>query len=601
MKSLNFLLIYFSLVDDGNTCMSLIKERLLDKWNQKINGLEVSLSSSRSFIPADFEAIREESNELINNYLGLINDDYLSKIIGEKKLFIIEDKWLYARKYYKARTIINDALGRIFRTFDQDKELRPYKELVVPKFSLTKRQEEAVIKGYMRNLIITGGPGTGKTTSIFFLLVGLLASNPDYTVYLAAPSGKASSRMKESILGGVKQLTEEARIEYQDIISKIENLKEYTIHRLLGYDAKTGGFVHNSTNQFNSDSIFVIDEASMADVSLFSSLVSAIPEGARFFILGDKNQLPSVDSGAVLSDLLKSEKLKDYVVELDESQRFTSDSKIYELAEAVNNNTTLPVTKDDFVDPSLFSIREVVKGKYPIYYYRDSSSKNEQEMLDEIIIKWAQEFYRDLPFNASDISLDIDYLRELYARSNKSRILCAENEGIRGIKRINNVIINNFIRKAKVDDMEFMPGEIVMITKNNKSLDLYNGETGLVVTFKDDATLYFMIEKSTNIVKDDGKKDNAIFKLGEFVFYPIRLIAKSEIDYAFAITIHKSQGSDYPSILVILPKSPNHPLVTREIIYTAITRTKGNTYIVSNLDVLEKGKSKRIERDTNIG
>ena len=141
---------------------------------------------------------------------------------------------------------------------------------------------------------------------------------------------------------------------------------------------------------------------------------------------------------------------------------------------------------------------------------------------------------------------------------------------------------------------------LMMINKNNKQLDLYNGDCGLLVTFKNDKTIYFMVKKASLLVKNEGKIDDQIFKLGAFTFYPLRLISKDEIDMSYAITIHKSQGSDYKNILVILPNSKGHPLLNRQIIYTAITRTKGNTYILSNQERLVESSCFVIVRDTNI-
>ena len=139
-----------------------------------------------------------------------------------------------------------------------------------------------------------------------------------------------------------------------------------------------------------------------------------------------------------------------------------------------------------------------------------------------------------------------------------------------------------------------------MINKNNKMLDLYNGDSGILVTFEKDPTLYFMVKKATNLVKEEGKFEDKIFKIDDFTFYPLRLITRSEIDLSYAITIHKSQGSDYKNILVILPTAKGHPLLNRQIIYTAITRTKGNTYILSNQERLVESKDFVIVRDTNI-
>ena len=140
-----------------------------------------------------------------------------------------------------------------------------------------------------------------------------------------------------------------------------------------------------------------------------------------------------------------------------------------------------------------------------------------------------------------------------------------------------------------------------MITKNNKPLDLYNGDSGVAVSFKNDDTIYIMFKKSSKKLKlEDGKKENRIFKIGNYMFYPLSLISSDEITPAFAISIHKSQGSDYNNIMVILPKRNDHPLLNRQIVYTAITRTKGDTYIISNQKNIEAAQEHVILRDTGI-
>ena len=592
---LKLFLIYFSLINDGNTCMSLSKNIIDMKWQNKCDSAKIALESKKNYDEEEINKIISESKEAFN-YLDLINDNL--NIIGVDKLFVVKDAYLYARKYYEAVEGIKESIKELFIDFDNDNYI-PYKEFVSNTFNLTKMQEEAVIRGYNKNLIITGGPGTGKTTSIFFLLLELMIANPDYDVYLAAPSGKAASRMKESILSRVSTLNEDTKIKYQSIIKKIEKLGEYTIHRLLGYDNSTNGFKYGKDLQFPKKSIFVIDEASMADVCIFNSLIQAIPSGARLFLLGDKNQLPSVDCGAVLSELLNIEYLKDNVVELDESKRFTTDSEIFILSAAINKGGILPVKEEDWKSYKDFVVKEVEEKKYPIYYYKDyCGDASDEDIIKLVITKWGERFYSLLENDATNLDPDdYDKLKKIYDFSNESKILCSENEGFRGTHYVNDLINNKFFSKSTG---AFKPGQIVMITKNNKLLDLYNGESGIIVKFKNDNVLYFMIEKSSDKIDKEGKKDNYIFKIGKYMFYPMRLISINEIDYAFAITVHKSQGSDYPEILVILPRKKGHPLVTREIVYTAITRTKGNTYILSNQERLEESKNKLIIRDTNI-
>ena len=607
---LKLFIIYFSLIVDGNLGISLDKDILKGKWNKKIDGQIVALQEQNKLNEDDLNIIRKESLDAIDNCLDKINEDYLSEIIGDNKLFYIDDGYLYASKYYKARHSISESLQRIFKvsfkgkTFNYRDYIREPEEGRKP-FELSKGQERAVLEGLEKNLIVTGGPGTGKTTSILFILIALLEDDPKLNVYLGAPSGKASDRMKESIINNLGLISDKAKQENEEIIKIIQNLDKSTIHKLLGIDLENGGFKHNKNNQFNKDSIFIIDEASMIDVNIFASLLEAIPTGARLFIMGDKNQLPSVDCGAVFGDLLELNITKDNVVELDESKRFGEDTEIYALAAKVNDGKydELPVNLSSWMDYKNFKIESENKKSCPVFYYYDGGDASKDgEMIKEIVRKWGEAFFKDL----QDKSMNIDYLddnrlEELYSTVEKAKILCANNGSLRGIQTINKYAIDLFINKKKSQGVAgFYPGEILMINKNNKELDLDNGDNGIVVTFCGDDTLYFMVKKKTKLIDKDEKKENKIFKKGDFVFYPIRMITRNEIDFAYAITIHKSQGSDYEHILVVLPSRACNPLLNRQIVYTAITRTKGFTYILSNQDRFEEGVKKKLERDTRI-
>ncbi|MBO4668242.1 MAG: ATP-binding domain-containing protein, partial [Bacilli bacterium] len=201
--------------------------------------------------------------------------------------------------------------------------------------------------------------------------------------------------------------------------------------------------------------------------------------------------------------------------------------------------------------------------------------------------------------DATNLDLsDQKMLDYVFSYTEEAKILCAENEGIRGVKTINDYIKKKVIKKKEPVLSFQYPGQVMMINKNNKSLKLYNGDTGILVSIKNDDTIYFMVKKNSKL-KDDYKKDE-IFKIGQYLFYPLRLITLSEIDLSFAITVHKSQGSDYDHVLIILPTAKGHPLLNRQILYTAVTRTKGYTYIVSNKDSLNEAKERLITRDTNI-
>ena len=596
--------IYFSLVNDGNICISLDEETLKEKWLNKCNDNKILLNDSEDFNEEEFDNYKNIAFSCIDEYLSLINVEELPQIIGENKIFQVDDGYLYLKKYNVARRGIIKNIDKLFKVKRNIENVISYEEFVnTDKITPSNGQIKAFNEGLNKNLIITGGPGTGKTTSILFLLINLLKNyQDDLRVYLVAPSGKASSRMKESIINGLANIKEDYKNNNTKVIEKINKLQESTIHRLLEVDYETNGFLYNKYHQFTENSLFVIDEASMIDVCLFNSLLEAIPENAFVYIMGDKNQLPSVECGAVFGDLLSKESLKENIIELDESIRFSKDTKIYELARIINNNEELLIKEEDWQDFETFEIKPDDKSK-PVYFYNiEKDGFTPREVVEHISLKWGEEYYSNLQKFATNIDYtNIDYLNDLFAKTENAKILCAENKGARGVQEINKLISKKFINfKTPLSYNGCYPGMLMMVNKNNKLLDLYNGDSGILVSFKDDDTLYFMVKKSTVLVNKDEKLKDKIFKIKDFTFYPLRLIAGKEIDLAYAITIHKSQGSDYKNILVILPNVKGHPLLNRQIIYTAITRTKGNTYILSNNDRLIEAKSRLIKRDTNV-
>ena len=597
-----FFSIFFALIDDGNTCISLDKDTLKMKWKKKLDGKEVLYKENADVDVQGIQDIRTISIEIIDKVIGSINESNLPKLIGKNRYFFAEGNYLYIKKYYDAKNIIISSIHRIFKKPTTNFKYKDY--LSSESLPLTSGQITAIDKGVNSNLVITGGPGTGKTTSVVFLLVNLLEQNINQFVYLVAPSGKASGRIKESVIAGLK-FVDESKIK-PEVKQKIEEIEESTIHRLLHKDPNTSAFTRNHNYQFADNSIFIIDEASMIDVCLFASLLDAIPDKARVFILGDYNQLPSVDNGAVFANLVDMDYLKnDYVVRLTEFVRFSKDSEVFKIADEINGDT--PLTQKNWKSYKDFAIIDLPKDSKdkPVYFYQNPDEQtSEKEVISSIILKWGEKFYKDLQTKCTDID-DQNKLGDIYAAVSNSTVLCAVNEGIRGTRQINNLIRNKFIDKSQISSIRgYYPGELVIINKNNKELGLYNGNTGILVTFKDDDTLYFMYEKTSKDVAISGKKKDEIFSLEvnnhTYMFYPLRMISETDFDLAYAITIHKSQGSDFNNILIILPTAEGHPLLTKQIVYTAITRSKGSAYILSNQDRLVEAQNNFEVRDTNI-
>lgn len=632
--------IYFSLVDDGNICIPLEENQLFKDWKKKWDGL---LLVSESYSDEEKEnqhlefkkIIHEGINNLLSGKIDLIqscDEEFFTK------LFIIQEienvKWLFATKYFNAKVSIEEQIKVLFiqQNFTKQ-EVIDGTNNIIEKFqkvtgeTLEKEQAEAIFYGEHGNLVVTGGPGTGKTTTICYLLWKLLEQSDEngipylrYDLRLAAPSGKAAERIKESISNSLNGFVQDKVPKNPEIYKKLVQTDPSTIHRLLSYNPSTNAFIYNKTNKFNEKTIFVIDEASMIDIELFKSLLEAIPEGAKLFILGDKDQLPSVQAGGVLGELLG--KIGGNVIHLTKSRRFNESSQVGRLKKEVQKDADFPQNmnnygtwinqKEDFkIIPSV-DARTALPGveKNPVLFYALWKEAKETKTKKKEIIKylanaWTNSFYNGLVKKASKIDrtkVTSAQLDELWKESLTARILCAENQGETGVEAINSVISKQICKEnnLKADDNGYFEGELLILTENQKMFNLYNGDCGVVVTFKDNEIKYLMIEKKQVGTQETEEDVQEIFRKGDYLFYPLYLLPLNSILPAYAITIHKSQGSGYKQIMVILPEKEGHPLLNRQIFYTAITRTEGNTYIIATKQAMNYAKKTLIQRYTNI-
>ena len=625
-EALGLFALYFSQLDDGNICIPLDESLFIQKWNNKWEGI---LLVEKKLQQKEDDAIFFE--KLIKEALPQINAETLPELIGEEaKPFVIfstekDGSWLFAAKYFKAKVSIENRIKTLMQPKDiavSEEEIKKlqasFSAVTMTKknkpINLNKEQAEAIIRGQKENLSITGGPGTGKTTVVCFLLWELLKNGSyfDYHIYLAAPSGKAQDRLKESLVSGLEDFIPDELQKHKKIFDKLNSIEAYTIHRLLSYNPATNNFRYNASNRFEDKSIFVIDEASMIDISLFSSLLQAIPDNARLFILGDKDQLPSVQAGAVLGELLA--KKTNSVTELVISNRFNEESQIGHLKNAMQNDKeVLPEKllslcswtkwKDD--KNNSFCITE---NENPVTTFIPETKYAERKtQIEEILEEWTRAFYenlvtdvKDLQENFSQTKLDL-----LWEKGNTARILCAERKGLQGVQDINEKICKYIIKEKAIkltSSDEYFSGQLLLVTKNHSMFCLYNGDSGIVI--EKNELKYLMIKKEAK--KDTSQTENSemqkkgIFREGHYLFYPLHLLPRESLEAAYAITIHKSQGSGYPAILVFLPEQAGHPLLNRQIAYTAITRTKGSTYIFADYETLENARKTVIQRDTLI-
>ena len=662
-----FLTLCMSLLDDGNTRVPLEASKFTDMWTRKWNGLvmlristaEEDIDENAFATASDFASIITGGIQdiLTNDFSAIMEsretdtasaEDSLSKpfILAKRK----NGTHLYFTKHFDAKCVIEKAANILFKNGSKpsDEEIVQCTEKVASickpfgdkPFTIKKRQAEAIIRGQSENLVITGGPGTGKTTVVLYILWNLLANHSemlDWNIYLAAPSGKAADRMRESLIDGLARIRDEQKTDNERIFRKLNELESSTIHRLLRFSKSTGGFMYNHEEQFPKNSIFVIDEASMIDIEMFAALLEAIPEGARIFILGDPFQLPSVDSGAVLGEILKVQSGKDFSVKLNESNRFDDRSnigklaaEIKEVAETKDNNKFVPhkfVSGDASVNEIARNLDEnsdianesAATFKDKVFYRKLETDNNpltkkeEDKRIESFIAEWSRDFAK-LPELAEQINPqrtgteadDPDHSEtvrrnQIWQLSLTKRILCAERRGLRGIENINKKVcskIKSLWRAKKKsqgetvqwDDSGYFPGQLLIITRNQEMFKLYNGDTGIVVF--DGNTPCLMLKKAPPQGSERTRDD--------FVFYPLSVLPEDSITTAFAITIHKSQGSEYKHVTMFLPTKIGHPLLTNQIIYTGITRAKESVTIIASDDTFKAAVTTVSERDTGI-
>ena len=400
-------------------------------------------------------------------------------------------------------------------------------------------------------IIVSGGPGTGKTTTVVKMLAILLASSKStLRVGLAAPTGKAAMRLSESIGNSLSNL------DLPDSVREAIPESAMTLHRLLGVKKNSPQFRHNSERPLEMD-VVVIDEASMVDLAMMSKLVDALKPGSRFILLGDKDQLASVESGAVLGDLIDS--LAENSVELKKTYRF--DNNIKSLATAINNSDHEAVWQQ-LIDGTSSNV----------------SLCKESELTSYLSLRYGEY----LTFVQRITSPDENNIKEIFSSFNQFQVLCSVAFTEYGVMAINRLVEQKLSLKGlRCKYNEWYPGRPILITRNDYGLDLYNGDIGICLWDSVKASLRVWFERPDGSLKS----------------YAINLLPTFETVYA--MTIHKSQGSEFGEVLVVLPKEDNRVL-SRELIYTAVTRAKEKVRIAADRSVLTLALTRQHQRYSGL-
>jgi exodeoxyribonuclease V alpha subunit len=440
-----------------------------------------------------------------------------------------------------------------------------------------------------RFTIIAGGPGTGKTwtvTRILALLVEQALSRGQRVprVLLLAPTGKAAARLRESVREsrGSLDVSAAARAAIAD--------ESATIHRALGA-TPDGAFRHGPERPLATDAV-IVDEASMVDLALMNRLLSAVPAAARVVLLGDRDQLASVEAGSVLTDICggtEAERstclsapvaaevralagddvptrddgppLADSIVYLRESRRFRDHPGIGALAGAIqeaNTEAALAVLRAD---------------GFP----------------GVVLVESASALARQVSLLASDryaACLEASTPEQRLEAFGRFRVLCAHRRGLDGAEAMNQAIERALATSERVRLEEpYYVGRLLLVTENDPSTRLFNGDVGLVVRDASGAKAALFGAGDTGAPASDG-----------------RLVALSRLpraETAFAMTVHKSQGSEFDEVVLVLPQKPS-PVLTRELFYTAVTRARERVTIVATPDVVAHAIATPTRRDSGL-
>ncbi len=511
--------------------------------------------------------------------------------------FVLYQNRLYLQRYFRYETAFLQRLYQFLRAEKAVQQerlalLQAHAALIVQLFGAAAHGNEpqepdwqlaAAITGVLHNFtIITGGPGTGKTTTVAKILALLYAINPTVKVALAAPTGKAAARMAESLRNTTLPVD-------AAITNKFRELAPSTIHRLLRQEPGTPYFRHNHDYPLSYD-VVIVDECSMIDVALFAKLLDAIGPATRLILLGDKDQLASVEAGSLFGDLCQAQEklnlfsaerlalingfisdagrqlpstqitkddshpLFQHLVELRHSHRFTGDKGIGKFSKAVIGNNAAVL--QEFLQ----------------------AGADEQVVIDTA---WLEQLFEQFIIGYQAFIAEQD-TRLALQKMNALRVLCAIREGEQGLYAVNRRI-EKYLHDKKIIrvNAEFYENRPLILTRNYYEHGLFNGDTGII---RPDANGQLMawFEDSTGALK---------------AVLPGYL---TQAETVFAMTIHKSQGSEFNEVLVVLPKQVDTALLTRELLYTAVTRARKRVYVQGSAAVVLSAAQRFVERASGI-
>jgi exodeoxyribonuclease V alpha subunit len=437
--------------------------------------------------------------------------------------------------------------------------------------------------------IISGGPGTGKTSLMVNMIRCLVrAGVPARQILLGAPTGRAAQRMTEALQHNISTIH---RPSSED--KELLGLKGSTLHKILRYTKYRHAFHYNHANPLPASVIF-IDEASMVDVIMMEKFLQAAdPAVTKIIFLGDKDQLPSVEAGTVFAEMIpegtRAERFRGRLIILGNVYR--AGRNLLQMAERINQGecpeyktvsfgSALKLKPDSWAfvqDEGLSAWKRCIQQWVNTYYLSHGNGHGKS--------------FRDLVFGAAEMDPDRllspesgqESLDRIFGMMERSRILSVVRKGAYGCEGINSRIAQILCREFESsawNEKSAFTGAVIMITQNDYTKELFNGDTGVVI-------------------RDERGTCRAYFRrFGSYISFAMDSLPPW--DLAFAITVHKSQGSEFEDALLVLPEDEDHRLLSREIVYTGITRAKKRVILYGHESGLMNALKKKIKRQSGL-
>lgn len=542
-----------------------------------------------------------------------------------------EQPLLYLRRYWRYEQHIRQAIEQRLRLPSRHaaSAIQPWIEALFAD-NAGWQKIACALALQSRFAIITGGPGTGKTTTVMALLAllqGLARQSGagPLNVQLAAPTGKAAARLSASLSHSLQRLALTGAL--GDILSLIPTAA-VTLHRLLGSQPGSRHFRHHAGNQLNAD-VVVIDEASMVDVELLAKLLDALPAHCHVVLLGDKDQLASVEAGSVLGDLSQTAERGDYTPEtaawltqatgesipealinpagsplaqataqLRHSYRFAQYPGIGELARYVNDGNGNVETLAAIFDRYAGYLQRITLARRT-----HPDTTDQRADTNAPLLRLLRDGYRGLlevvmdenPANHAEVSREAldTWALKVFARQHEFQLLCATREGPWGVEALNQLTLRALSSVERLRPMlpqahePWYSGRPVLVTRNDYNLGLMNGDIGICLQWPEhdnhgNARLRVAFTRADGTVR---------------WILPSRL---QQVETVFAMTVHKSQGSEFAHTALVLPEHHN-PVLTKELLYTGITRSsQAFTLVYSNPETLRQTLNTQIERASGL-